>query len=116
MPQKQPKRKRMWLTDGSCIRLRPERKNHVRSYEVALKVTIYSPVLRILAIIDEYIREYLFIHSKYHTTTTVIESLYTVLVTQVIRMLFILTNSLDVLLDLESVSIFLISSMKIYAG
>ena len=29
VPQKQPKRKRLWLTDGSCIRLRPERRNHV---------------------------------------------------------------------------------------
>jgi len=29
VPQKQPKRKRLWLTDGSCIRLRPERPNQV---------------------------------------------------------------------------------------
>ncbi len=29
VPQKQPKRRRLWLTDGSCIRLRPERRDHV---------------------------------------------------------------------------------------
>ena len=26
-------RSRLWLNDGSCIRLRPEHKNHVRSYD-----------------------------------------------------------------------------------
>src|SRR5262245_63208177 len=29
VPKKQPKRSRLWLTDGSCIRLRPEHRNHV---------------------------------------------------------------------------------------
>ena len=33
VPQKQPKRGRLWLNDGSCIRLRPEYKNHVWSYD-----------------------------------------------------------------------------------
>ena len=28
-PQKQPKRSRLWLNDGSCVRLRPQRRNHV---------------------------------------------------------------------------------------
>ena len=32
VPQKQPKKGRLWLNDGSCLRLRPERPNHVRSY------------------------------------------------------------------------------------
>ena len=32
VPQKQPKRGRLWLTDGSCIRLRPQYKDHVWSY------------------------------------------------------------------------------------
>src|SRR5262245_41284420 len=31
VPKKQPKRGRLWLTDGSCIRLRPEHRNHVWS-------------------------------------------------------------------------------------
>jgi len=34
VPQKQPKRRRLWLNDGSCIRLRPERKDHVWSYDL----------------------------------------------------------------------------------
>ena len=33
VPSKQPKRGRLWLNDGSCIRLRPERANHVWSYD-----------------------------------------------------------------------------------
>jgi len=33
VPKKQPKRGRLWLNDGSCIRLRPGRKNHVWSYD-----------------------------------------------------------------------------------
>src|ERR1044071_3337623 len=33
VPAKQPKRGRLWLTDGSCIRLQPERPNHVWSYD-----------------------------------------------------------------------------------
>ena len=33
IPQKQPKKGRLWLNDGSCVRLRPERSNHVWSYD-----------------------------------------------------------------------------------
>ena len=33
VPPRQPKRARLWLADGSCSRLRPERPNHVRSYD-----------------------------------------------------------------------------------
>ena len=33
VPAKQPKKGRLWLNDGSCIRLRPERPNHVWSYD-----------------------------------------------------------------------------------
>ena len=29
VPQRQPKRGRLWLNDGSCIRLRPQHKDHV---------------------------------------------------------------------------------------
>jgi len=32
VPKKQPKG-RLWLNDGSCVRLRPERPNHVWSYD-----------------------------------------------------------------------------------
>jgi hypothetical protein len=33
VPQKQRPRGRLWLGDGSCVRLRPERANHVWSYD-----------------------------------------------------------------------------------
>jgi hypothetical protein len=33
VPQRQPKRGRLWLADGSCVRLRPERANHVWAYD-----------------------------------------------------------------------------------
>ena len=33
VPGKQPKKGRLWLKDGSCVRLRPERPNHVWSYD-----------------------------------------------------------------------------------
>ena len=33
VPARQPKRGRLWLNDGSCIRLRPEHPNHVWSYD-----------------------------------------------------------------------------------
>lgn len=62
VPQKQPKRKRLLLTDGSCIRLRPERRNHVWSYDMVMVRTSDGRPVRILAIIDEYTRECLSLH------------------------------------------------------
>ena len=39
VPAKQPKRGRLWVTDGSCVRLRPQRRNHVWAYDsVARKI------------------------------------------------------------------------------
>ena len=48
--------------DGSCIRLRPERKDHVWSYDMALIRTTDSRTVRILVIIDEYTWECLSMH------------------------------------------------------
>ena len=62
VPQKQPKRRRLWLTDGSCIRLRPEHQNHVWSYDMAMIRTSDGRPLRSLAIIDEFSRECLSLH------------------------------------------------------
>jgi putative transposase len=62
VPAKQPKRGRLWLTDGSCIRLHPERKDHVWSYDMAMIRTTDGRALRILVIIDEYTRECLSMH------------------------------------------------------
>lgn len=39
VPQKQPKRKRLWLDESSCVRLRPEYKNHVWSYDFVMTRT-----------------------------------------------------------------------------
>ena len=39
VPKKQPKRGRLWLNDGSCVRLRPERKDHVWSDDFVLERT-----------------------------------------------------------------------------
>jgi putative transposase len=57
VPKKQPKRGRLWLNDGSCIRLRPEHKDHVWSYDFMIDRTANGRALKILNIIDEYTRE-----------------------------------------------------------
>jgi len=57
VPQKQPKKGRLWLNDGSCIRLRPERPNHVWSYDFVHDRTDDGQVYRTLNIIDEFTRE-----------------------------------------------------------
>ena len=57
VPQKQPKRKRLWLNDGSCIRLRPRYKNHVWSYDFVMDRTHNGKAVRMLTILDEYSRE-----------------------------------------------------------
>jgi transposase InsO family protein len=56
VPQKQPKRGRLWLNDGSCIRLRPEHKDHVWSYDFMVETTTNGKAFRILNIIDEFTR------------------------------------------------------------
>ena len=48
---------RLWLHDGSCIRLRPERANHVWSYDFVKAMTHDGRALRMLVLIDEYTRE-----------------------------------------------------------
>jgi len=62
VPQKQPKRRRLWLNDGSCIRLRPEHRNHVWSYDFVAERTSDGRPLRMLNIVDEFSRECLRIH------------------------------------------------------
>jgi len=61
IPQKQQKRGRLWLNDGSCIRLRPEYADHVWSYDFVMDRTSDGKSLRFLNIIDEYTRECIFI-------------------------------------------------------
>ena len=57
VPKKQPKRGRLWLNDGSCIRLKPEYKDHVWSYDFMIDRTVDGRAFKILNIIDEYTRE-----------------------------------------------------------
>ena len=57
VPKKQRKRGRLWLTDGSCLRMRPEHCNHVWSYDFVADRTVGGRPLKMLTIIDEYTRE-----------------------------------------------------------
>jgi putative transposase len=57
VPKKQPKRGRLWLNDGSCIRLRPEYENHVWSYDFMIERTDNGRAFKILNIIDEFTRK-----------------------------------------------------------
>ena len=57
VPKKQPKRGRLWLGDGSCIRRRAERPNHVWSYDFVSDRTHDGRSLRMLTMVDEYTRE-----------------------------------------------------------
>ncbi|MDP1592285.1 MAG: IS3 family transposase [Prosthecobacter sp.] len=57
VPKKQPKRGRLWLNDGSCIRLRPERRNHVWAYDFVSAQTQDGRPLRMLVVVDEWTRE-----------------------------------------------------------
>lgn len=77
VPKKQPKRSRLWLNNGSCIRLRPEHKDHVWSYDFMVDRTADGRPFRILAIIDEYTRECLAILVGRHITSQdVIDKLF----------------------------------------
>ncbi len=57
VPSKQSKRQRLWLNDGSCIRLRPAHKDHVWSYDFMHERTHDGRAFRLLTILDEYTRE-----------------------------------------------------------
>jgi len=57
VPAKQPKRGRLWLNDGSCIRLRPTHRNHVWAYDFMSERTHDGRPIRILTVLDEYSRE-----------------------------------------------------------
>lgn len=70
VPGKQPKRGRLWLNDGSCARLRPERPNHVWSYDFVEDRTHNGRKLRMLNIIDEFTRECLAIRVDRKLTST----------------------------------------------
>jgi transposase InsO family protein len=57
VPRRQPKRGRLWLNDGSCVRLRPEHRDHVWAYDFVQTRTTDGRPLRMLVVVDEYTRE-----------------------------------------------------------
>ncbi len=57
VPRRQPKRGRLWLASGSCVRRRAEHRDHVWSYDFVFDRTHDGKPLRMLTIVDEYIRE-----------------------------------------------------------
>src|SRR5690606_41004524 len=57
VPKKHPKRGRLWRNDGSCVRLRPERPNHVWSYDFVQDQTEDKRKFRMLTVIDEHTRD-----------------------------------------------------------
>jgi len=76
VPQKQPKRKRLWLGDGSCVRLRPSYTDHVWSYDFVQDRTSDGRAFRMLTLIDEYSRECLVIDvARKLTSENVLERL-----------------------------------------
>lgn len=64
VPYKQSKRGRLWLTDGSCIRLRPEHRNHVWCYDFVEDRTHDGRKYRMLNVVDEFTRESLAIRVR----------------------------------------------------
>jgi transposase InsO family protein len=76
VPQRQPKRGRLWLADGSCIRLRPEHANHVWAYDFVEDRTRDGRKFRMLCVVDEFTREALAIRvARKLTSTDVIDVL-----------------------------------------
>ena len=76
VPAKQPKRRRLWLADGSCVRLRPQHRDHVWSYDFVFSRTHDGRPVRMLTLIDEFTRECLAIDvSRRMTSEDVLERL-----------------------------------------
>jgi len=76
VPKKQPKRGRLWLNDGSCVRLRPLWKDHVWAYDFVHDRTHDGRPLRMLTLVDEYTRECLAIDvARRMTSEDVLERL-----------------------------------------
>jgi putative transposase len=64
VPYKQPKRGRLWLTDGSCLWLRPEHRNHVWSYDFVEDRAHDGRKYRMLNVVDEFTHESLAIRVR----------------------------------------------------
>src|SRR5438045_6330239 len=74
VPARQPKRGRLWLSDGSCIRLRAEHRNHVWSYDFVEDRTHDGRRYRMLNVLDEFTHECLAIRvARTHKAIDVID-------------------------------------------
>ena len=83
VPLKQPKRGRLYLNDGSCIRLRPCFKNHVWSYDFVYDRLHSGKRIRMLTVIDEYTRKCLAIRvGSSIKSTDVLDTLSTLFITE----------------------------------
>lgn len=83
VPKRQPKRGRLWFNDGSCVRLRPERKDHVWAYDFVTGRTHDGRAFKMLVIVDEYTRECLSIDAARNLTgDDVLERLTWLMVTR----------------------------------
>jgi putative transposase len=81
VPQKQKPRGRLWFNDGSCVRLRPQHKNHVWSYDFVSAKTYDGRTVRLLNLIDEHTRESLLVRAaRRWSSARVIEALADVMV------------------------------------
>jgi transposase InsO family protein len=83
VPKKQKPRRRLWLNDGSCMRLRPSHRNHVWSYDFVSAMTHDGRTLRILVLIDECTRKCLAIRvARSLSSFDVIETLAEVMLAE----------------------------------
>ena len=83
IPQRQPKRRRLWLNDGSCVRLRPSYRDHVWSYDFVRDQTSDGRAFRMLTLIDEYNRQCLSIDvARSLTSEDVLERLTMLFITR----------------------------------
>jgi len=83
VPMKQPKRGRLYLNDGSCIRLRPCFKNHVWSYDFVYDRLHSGKKIRMLTVIDEYTRKCLSIRvGSSIKSNDVLDTLSTLFITE----------------------------------
>ena len=57
VPPRHPRRSRLWLADGSCVRLAPTHRNHVWSWDF-----VFDRTLKLMVVIDEFTRRCLAIH------------------------------------------------------
>ena len=67
---RQPRRGRLWLNDGSCMRLRPQGKNDVWAYDFVQVRIRDGRGVRLLTVIDDYTRECLAIRAQRSVRST----------------------------------------------